>query len=136
MQLKSKFALLTVFFVGTLFLTSCSTTRSTMKSQDSTLAAFDREDYYVLPQVEGKAKSTRVWFLFIPIGGKSDEKLEKKAFNKAIKQLDKADGLIDTRYEHKKIVIPLILFTPVIKKTTAVGRGYRLKTDAEMRKNN
>ena len=76
--------------------------------------------------------STKIWFLFIPIGGKSFEKLEKKAYNEAVEQLENADGLIEARYEHKKIVIPLIIVTPVIKRTKAVGRGYRLKEDKEL----
>lgn len=54
--------------------------------------------------------------------------------NRFVSKSPKADDLIDARYEYKKIVIPLILFTPVIKKVKAVGRGYKLKTDKEMRK--
>lgn len=134
--MKSKFSIRPLLLLTTLALfTACSSTKSTMASQNSRLAEFDREDYTVLPQVEGKANSTKVWFLFIPFGGKSDKKLESKAYNRAVSQLDKADGLIDARYEHKKVVIPLILFTPVIKKTKAIGRGYRLKTDSELKKN-
>lgn len=115
-------------------LTSCSSTKSTMNSQDSRLAEMNREDYTVLNQVEGEAKSTKLWFLFIPFGGKNQKKMESKAYNRAVSKLQKADGLIDARYEYKKIVIPLIVVTPVIKKVKAIGRGYRLKTDREMKK--
>lgn len=105
-----------------------------MNSQDSQLSELKREDYVVLNKVEGEAKSTKVWFLFIPFGGKKDAKLENKAYNRATAKVQHADGLLNTRYEHKKIVIPLILFTPVIKKVKAVGRAYKLKTDREMKK--
>ena len=129
-----KTRLLIILFTFGLFFNSCSSTRSSIATQDTQLAAFDREDYSLLPQVEGKASSTRIWFLFIPIGGKSDEKMERKAYRKAVEMIDNADGLLETRYEHKKIVIPLIVVTPVIKRTKAVGRGYRLKSDEEIRK--
>jgi len=115
-------------------LTSCSSTKSTMSSQNSRLSELKREDYTVLNQVEGEAKSTKLWFLFIPFGGKNQKKMESKAYNRAVSKLHKADGLIDARYEYKKIVIPLIVVTPVIKKVKAIGRGYKLKTDKEMRK--
>jgi len=117
------------------FLTSCSSTRSTMNSQDTKLSELQREDYEVLEQVEGKAQSTKVWFLFIPFGGKKDKKLENKAYNRATTKVEEADGLLNARYEHKKLVIPLIVVTPVIKRVKVVGRAYKLKTDQELKQN-
>jgi len=134
MLLKTNFLTLVAISIIGISLNSCSSTRSNIVSQETQLAAFDRDDYELLPQVEGKASSTKIWFLFIPIGGKNDKKLEQKAYNKAVEQIKEADGLLDTRYEHKKLVIPLIVVTPVIKRTKAVGRGYRLKSDEERQK--
>ena len=132
MRLESKILMVFTFFIGIFLLSSCSSSRTSLQEQETSLASFDREDYVLLPKVEGKVSSTKIWFLFIPFGGKSYDKLEQKAYNSAVEQLENADGLIETRYEHKKIVIPLIIFTPVIKKTTAIGRGYRLKEDGEL----
>lgn len=93
------------------------------------------KDSVLLDQVTSVDKSFRFWFLFIPIGGKTDQRLYENAYQKAVKMLPKADGLIEPRYEYKKTSVPLILIGFTTKKVTAIGKGYRLKTDEEMKSN-
>ena len=119
---------------ATILFTSCSSSRSSIDVQQAKIAEFKREEYVLLDQVTAVDKSFRFWLLFIPIGGKSDQRLYDNAFLKAVKMLPKADGLIKPRYEYKKTSIPLILVGFTKKKVTATGKGYRLKTEDEMKK--
>ena len=114
---------------------SCSSSRSSIDVQKAKISEFKREEYVLLDQVTSVDKSFRFWFLFIPIGGKSDQRLYENAYQKAVKMLPKADGLIEPRYEYKKTSVPLILIGFTTKKVTAIGKGYRLKTDEEMKSN-
>jgi hypothetical protein len=113
---------------------SCSSSRSSIDVQQAKIAEFKREEYVLLDQVTAVDKSFRFWLLFIPIGGKSDQRLYDNAYQKAVRMLPKADGLIKPRYEYKKTSIPLILIGFTKKKVTATGKGYRLKTEEEMKK--
>lgn len=122
-----------VFF--TFFLTSCSSSRSSIDVQQAKIAEFKRDEYVLLDQVTTQTQSHRVWLLFIPIGGKSEQRLYDNAYQKAVKMLPSADGLIKPRYEYKKMTIPLILVGYTNKKVTITGKGYRLKTEEEMKKN-
>ena len=113
---------------------SCSSSRSSIDVQQAKIAEFKREEYVLLDQVTAVDKSFRFWLLFIPIGVKSDQRLYDNAYQKAVKMLPKADGLIKPRYEYKKTSVPLILVGFTKKKVTATGKGYRLKTEEEMKK--
>lgn len=114
-------------------LVSCSSSKSAIDVQQAKIAEFKRDEYVLLDQVTAEEKSFRFWLLFIPIGGKSDQALYDNAYQKAVKMLPSADGLIKPRYEYKKTRVPLLLFGFVTKKVTATGKGYRLKTETEMK---
>ena len=117
-----------------ILLSSCSSSRSTVDGQQAKLAEFKREEYVLLDQVTAEATSFRFWLLFIPIGGKSDQALYDNAYQKAVKMLPTADGIIKPRFEYKKMSIPLIVVGFTKKKVVATGKGYRLKTEEEMKK--
>ena len=120
-------------FLAALFtFNSCSTSRSTIDEHKLQLDELEREDYVVLDRVEGEARSTKFWLLFLPFGGTKEEKLKQKAYNRAIEQMPEADGLIKPRYQVKKTVIPLILINFSVKRVTAIGKGFRIKTDSEL----
>jgi hypothetical protein len=112
----------------------CSTTQATApSSQAIRIQDYKREDYVLLDNLVGEAKSFRLWLLFFPIGGKSDEALQQEAYARALKAATKlkADGILDPRYELKKSTVPLILFGWTRKSVTAETKGFRLKSEAE-----
>ncbi|MCB0516900.1 MAG: DUF6567 family protein [Chitinophagales bacterium] len=125
-----------ILLAGLLFFTSCSTTRSSLNQQPVKIQEFERDEYIVLDKVKGEAKSFRFWLLFIPIGGKSDQKLYEKAYDNAIKSAvgQDADGLLQPRYTYKKTTIPLILFGWTTKKVSAEGKAFRIKSEEEYQK--
>lgn len=115
-----------------LLLSSCSTSRELQGAEEMSIAKIDRNEYVLLDRVESKASSTRVWFLFIPFGGKSPEVLKEKAYHRALKELPYADGIIDPSYNYKKFSVPLILLNFNFRKVEMTGRPYRLKTEEEL----
>ena len=125
-----------IFFVvtllSTLSLVSCSSSRNTIDQHEIEIAELDREDYVVLDPVEEEVRSTRFWLLFIPFGGKKDEKMKEKAYTRAVEQMPEADGLLKPRYVVKKTVIPLIVFNFTFKKVSVRGKGFRIKSESEM----
>ena len=123
--------ILTSILIGLIFV-SCSTSKSSINPKGAELNRLTRNDYNVLQTTEGIAKSDRVWLLFIPLGGKTDERLYEIAYNNGVESLRQdADGILEPRYEYKKITIPLILISYVHKKVKVKGKAYRLKTDSE-----
>jgi hypothetical protein len=124
------------FLAGLFFLTSCSTTRSSLNQHPVKIQEFERDEYVVLDRVKGEAKSYRFWILFIPIGGKSDQKLYEKAYDNAIKSAigKDADGILQPRYSYKKTSIPLILIGWTTKKVSAEGKAFRIKNEEEYQK--
>lgn len=126
--------LLALLSLAPLVWSGCSTTKaSTLTSQPIRIQDYKREDYVLLDNMVGEAKSFRLWLLFIPIGGKSDEALHKEAYARALKAAtkQKADGILEPRYELKKSTVPLILFGWTRKTVTAETKGFRLKSEAE-----
>jgi hypothetical protein len=123
-------------FLGLLALTSCSTKSSALAETAININTFDREEYVILGKTRGEAKSVRVWILFIPFGGYSDESLKKMAYNDALNGAfeAQADGILQPRYTYKKRRYPFILFGWTIKKQVCEGRAFRLKTEAEYEK--
>ena len=54
------------------------------------------------------------------------------AYNKGVENLNQdADGILEPRYEYKRLVVPLIVATYVRKEVKVKGKAYRLKTDTE-----
>ena len=121
------------FLSATIIFTSCSTSKSAINHQPIEIQKFNRDEYVVLDNVKGEAKSNRFWLLFIPFGGKSDQKLYEKAYDKAVKSAvgQKADGLLQPRYTYKKTTIPLIVVSWTTKKVTAEGKAFRIKSEEE-----
>lgn len=110
-------------FVFVLF-TSCVTSRGHFqKNPDVTI----NESYETKGRVEGKAISERVWILFIPIGGISDQGLYNRAYKKATEEKADADGVTSQIVEYHKVKIPLLLFTYVHKDLTVSGTAYKIK---------
>lgn len=123
-----------VFIICIAFaLSSCSTTRNSLNEQPVKIQEFERDEYVVLDNVSGKAKSFRFWLLFIPFGGKSDQTLYEKAYNRAVGSAvgENADGLLQPRYTYKKSTVPLLLFSWTIKKVSANGKAFRIKSEEE-----
>ncbi len=127
---------LVILLLSVLFFASCSSTRNTMNEYPIEIQKFDRDEYVVLDNVEGEAKSTRFWLLFLPFGGKSEAKLGKEAYERAVNNAsnENADGLLQPRYTYKKTVIPLLLFNFSTKKVTAKGKAFRIKNEEEYQK--
>lgn len=125
-----------ILLIGLLFLTSCSTTRSSLNHQPVKIQEFERDEYVVLDKARGKAASFRFWLLFIPLGGKSDQKLYEKAYDSAVKSaiVADADGLLQPRFSYKKTSIPFILFGWTTKKVSVEGRAFRIKSEEEYQK--
>jgi hypothetical protein len=132
MQQKNT-ALLTIIGFAALLLASCTSSKNSIDVQQAKIAEFKREEYVLLDQVTADANSLRLWLLFIPIGGKSDQRLHDEAYQSAVKQIPEADGLIKPRFEYKKTSVPLILIGFTHKKVSVTGKGYRLKGENEMK---
>lgn len=69
-----------------------------------------REDYEVITTTTGSASTSKIYFLFFPIGNhKSNSELYDNAYYNAIEKIPEADGLILPRQKNRKLIIPLIL---------------------------
>lgn len=87
-----------------------------------------KEDIIVSSNVDGEITFNKVWFLFIPFGSKTEEVRREKVYLQTCKQ-NKIDGILQPKYETKRFVIPLILFTYVNYNTSVLGKGYIIKMD-------
>lgn len=98
-----------------------------LKAQQMTqLRPLDKSDYDVQSNIEGKSQSTKVWILFIPIGGKSQKAMEDQAFSRAIEK-NHCDGILQPKYQKRRILIPLIIVTVSYRKVVVTGSGYKIK---------
>lgn len=91
-----------------------------------------REDYVIVGNTQGTSSSNRFWLLFIPIGGSSKANRENRAYKEALASC-KCDGLITPIYEENRFVLPLIVINFSHRKTTVKGKGYIIKTDADIK---
>lgn len=111
---------------------SCTSSKSSVNPKQAELNRLTRNDYNLLQTTEGVAKSNRVWFLFVPIGGKTDQRLYEVAYNNGVENLKQdADGILEPRYDYKRFTVPLILINYIHKEVKVKGKAYRLKTDTE-----
>lgn len=133
--MKNRFLFLAASFATIVLLSSCSSTRELQGAEEMSIAKIDRSEYVLLDRVESKASSTRVWFLFIPFGGKSPDVLKEKAYHRALESTPYADGIIDPAYNYKKFSIPLILLNFNFRTVEMTGRPYRLKSEDELTRN-
>lgn len=127
--------LLLLCIVSSMFY-SCSSVQHVQNGQGvnsisgaGTLNTINRADVNVTTSVEGTVHHSKVWFLFIPFGGgKSEERRREKVYLNTCKA-NSIDGIMQPKYETKKFVIPLIVFTYVGYKTSVFGKGYTIKSD-------
>lgn len=130
-----KATLITITLVSTYFFTSCSSVNHNRAGQGinsidqaANIQNLKKEDILVGKSVETDKSYSKVWFLFIPFGGKSEETRRERVYLQACKQYQ-VDGILQPKYETKRFFIPLILFTYVNYKTSVLGKGYTIKTD-------
>jgi hypothetical protein len=128
----AKNAILVLLTLST-FLTSCSSSKQFVPERNIEIEKMDRNNYSITDQVASEAKATTFWLLFIPFGGKSKDKLFTTAYNEAVRKVPNCDGIITPRVEYQKQVIPLIIFSLVNRKVVVTGRGYKIKTDSEIK---
>lgn len=132
-QMKNRITKASSIILVVTLLSSCSLTIPRYTNQPSSVTftnngaqieALKREDYKVLRKTEGKASTTRFYFLFIPIGRhKSNAELFENAYYSAVDNLPNADALILPRQKIKKYTIPLLLFNFNKRTTTVSGLG-------------
>ena len=98
-------------------------------------APVDKTMYKVLPEEKTATARNRIWILFIPItiGPKSEEKREGRCLNRLLNQ-SKADGIVSGKYVHRKLVIPLIVFTYSHRNTILTATPFKLKSDTLTKK--
>ncbi|MEA5402592.1 hypothetical protein VB776_06685 [Arcicella sp. DC2W] len=118
-----------------LFISSCSSVNHNRVGQGvntidqaANIQNLKKEDIIVGKNVESDKTYSKVWFLFIPFGGKSEETRRERVYLQACKQ-NQVDGILQPKYETKRFFIPLILFTYVNYNTSVLGKGYNIKTD-------
>ena len=125
-----------LFFIAALAaitLTSCSSSQSAMNTQNATIANLKREEYVLLnDDVNVEIQNRGFWLLFIKFAGQSDTRLRERIYTKAVKSVPRAQGILNPRYDAKKRVIPLILFTFTKRTIKLQGQAFRMKTDAEL----
>ena len=117
---------ITITIFAALALSSCVT--GTKIPTVSGIENLKREDYTVLEEKETVSRANKFWILFIPFGGKNEEKREAQCFKRMVED-NKADGVLAAKYVHKKFTVPLIVFTYTFKETRLTGKPYKLKTD-------
>ncbi len=127
---KSTFSLLLLLSI---LVSSCSSSKQFVPERNIEIEKMDRKNYSITEQVSSEAKASTYWLLFLPFGGKSKEKLYTLAYNQAVKKVANCDGIITPRVEYTRQVYPFIIFSLVNRKVTVTGRGYKLKTDAEIK---
>lgn len=112
-----------LFFAVILLFGSCITSRGNYtKNPDVAIS----ENYKAAGRVEGVAFMPKLWILFIPIGGMSDQGLYNLAYKNAMKQSPEADGVTSQIVEYKKVKIPLLLVTFVNKHVNVSGTAYKI----------
>lgn len=111
-----------------LLLNSCIT--SSHIGEAKGLENLPRNSYTVLEERTSISRTNKFWILFIPFGGKSEEKREAQCLTRMLTE-NNANGVIAPNYVSKKITIPLILFTYSYKWTTLKAKPYIVKTDID-----
>jgi hypothetical protein len=122
--------------IASLLMASCTSIPLNYQGQgvnsinDSQLSTLDRKDYVIGANVE----TTKTWFktgpLFFLFGsnGGTEEMRREKAYLQACKQ-HRIDGIIQPKFETKRLVIPLIVWNFSKHTTYVTGKSYRIKTD-------
>ena len=122
-----------IYLIVTILLfASCVTSRGNYKTTPEIVRTIDRSDYAINGDVVAKITAPKVWILFIPIGGCSDQGLYNMTYKRAVKKYKNTTGLLNERSQYKKVTIPLILFTFVFKKIEVSGSSYHIKSDSEL----
>jgi hypothetical protein len=100
-------------------------------NEDTGINNLKREDLVITSNVESERSFNKFWLLFIPFGrsGKTGEDHRRERVYLDACKLNKIDGILQPKFETKKLVIPLIVISYVRYKTHVVGRGYNIKQD-------
>lgn len=106
---------------------SCTTGTKLLTST----APADPKIYTVLKEDKTSTVRNRLWILFIPItiGPKSEQTREERCLKRILKQND-ADGIINGKIIHRKIIIPLIVVNYSWRSTTLTAIPFKIKTDS------
>ncbi len=135
-KLKMKKSLIYVMVLSVL-LSSCgySVTKPLVENpnpyQAGSFEPLKRQDYTLLNNTMGEAKSNQFYVLFFPIGkSKTTQELESNAYYNAVENCKDADAVLLPKTEYKRFSIPLILLGYSSRKVTVKGKGIMLKTDA------
>lgn len=103
-----------------------------VSSTESQVEALRRDDYKVLQQTTGKASTSKVFILFLPIGKfKSESELYEDAYFDAVDNLPGADGLLLPRKKSRKLIVPLLLVNYYRKKVVVKGVGIAVNGKSE-----
>lgn len=114
-------------------LSSCVTSETSLVPRQKATVT-DRDSYTVLGKVSSTSVSNKVWLLFIPLGGSSDQGLYNRAYKKALKQYKGADGIMSEQADYKRVAVPLVVLTYVYKQVNVTGVAYHIKTDIELQR--
>lgn len=111
-----------------ILLEGCVTSRGHFtKNTDVNLS----EKYVPISRVEGMAWAPKLWILFIPFGGSSDQGLYNRAYNNAMEDAENSDGVTSQVVDYKRVRIPLVFITYVNKYIKVSGTSYQIKNNPE-----
>ena len=96
------------------------------------LSRLNRDDYHITATVESQKSWTKTGPLFLLLGsnGGGEEMRREKVYLQACKQ-NGIDGIVQPKFETKRLVIPLIIWNYSQYSTYVVGKGYKIKTDGQ-----
>ena len=94
----------------------------------------ERSSYTILGETSAVSFAPKLWILFIPFGGSSDQGLYDRAYKKSLREFKGANGLMSEQIEYKKVKLPLLVVTFVYKQVKVTGVAYHIKNDVD-RKN-
>lgn len=97
---------------------------------DTELANLKRDDYVIGANVESKKtwfKTGPLFFIFGSNGG-NEETRREKVYLKACRE-NHVDGIIQPKFETKRLVFPLIVWNYTQYSTYVTGKAYKIKAD-------
>ena len=98
------------------------------------IATIERGEYKLLGVGEGEAKARRWFLLWFPIGNQeTQQELETNAAFDAVTDVKDCDEILFPHTKTRRLIIPLLLVTVVIKKVELRGRCIALKPDNQLR---
>ena len=114
---------------------SCVTSKGRMVAHAQVLPS-ERSSYTILGETSAVSFAPKLWILFIPFGGSSDQGLYDRAYKKSLREFKGANGLMSEQIEYKKVKLPLLVVTFVYKQVKVTGVAYHIKNDVELTQDN